>query len=219
MSADGELVCLHDPTTARTAPFDPPVDVRTVSYGELNDYDVGSWKAKEYESEKIPRLPEILVEMPESTMIYIEIKQDNPQIISRLMETITVSPVHLSQAILISFNPAVVRLAKELAPDLKAFLLYDPAGDKEKRAGGIPLDQLPQFTRFLGADGVDIGRHVQVDKALVTELRASRLEFHVWTVNTLDDALKYIDLGVDSITTDRPLGLRRELEAYFQSAR
>lgn len=216
MTADGEIICIHDPTTIRTAPQNPPVDVRTITYDQLISYDVGSWKAEEYKNARIPKLSEILAEVPASTMIYIEIKQNTPKIISRLMEEIAASPVRLEQVTLISFSTAIVKLTKEMATELKVLLLYDIDGEDEEKAGGVALEELPQFVQALGADGLDIGKNAMIDDRLIKALRTYGLEFHVWTVNALDDALKYIELGVDSITTDRPQGLREEIEAYFK---
>lgn len=217
MTADEEIICIHDPTTKRTAPRHPPVDVREVSYHQLKPYDVGSWKAESYTDTRIPKLSQILAEMKASMRIYIEIKQDSPKIISRILEEIAASPIRLDQVTLISFSPTFIRLAKETSSALKAFLLYEIDGEIEERAGGISLEELPRFTRSLGADGLDIGKSEIIDNRLAAALRAQDLEFHIWTVNTLEDALKYIELGVDSITTDRPQGLREDLESYFEA--
>ena len=50
-----------------------------------------------------------------------------------------------------------------------------------------------------------------VDEAFVKRLRETQLGFHVWTVNEPADAQHFRKLGVDSITTDRPEFLRKEL--------
>ena len=36
------------------------------------------------------------------------------------------------------------------------------------------------------------------------EAKAAGLEVHAWTVNYADEAARLRDIGVDSITTDRP---------------
>lgn len=117
MTADKEIICIHDADTSRTAPAAPGVvDVRTVRYNQLATYDVGSWKGDKYKGPRTPRLPEILAELPDSAMIYIEIKQDSPRIIPRVLEEIEAGRVRLEQVTLISFSPAIVKRTKEIAP-------------------------------------------------------------------------------------------------------
>jgi len=52
---------------------------------------------------------------------------------------------------------------------------------------------------------------IVVNEDFVKRLRDQKLDFHVWTVNDPDDARYFQQLGVDSITTNRPAFLRAEL--------
>ena len=40
----------------------------------------------------------------------------------------------------------------------------------------------------------------------------NNLSTHVWTVDDVKSASEYLKIGIDSITTNRPLYLRNELE-------
>jgi glycerophosphoryl diester phosphodiesterase len=215
LTADNEIVCIHDPTTERTAPGQECVDVRDVTYPELQGYDVGSWKSEEFQGTKIPLLSEILAEMVEGTKIYIEIKQDTPKIIATLLETIGESPVVLAQVTLIAFSAEIVRMAKQLVPEMRVLLLYD-LEEVLDDAPVLTVDELVSLAVEIRADGVDLGSCPALDRDYFSKLRQAGLEIHVWTVNTVEDALRYIDLGVDSITTDRPQGLREEIAAHFK---
>lgn len=215
LTADKRIVCIHDPTTERTAPAQPVLDVREVNCSDLDGYDVGSWKGVEFSGIRIPLLDEILSRMPEGGQIYIEIKQKSTEIITVLLETIEASPVDLSQVILISFTSEIVKLSKQLAPDLKAFLLYDPDGDEVEDAELLTTEELIALAHDIRADGVDLGNSERIDAVYAKKIRDAGLELHVWTVNTLDDALRFAGLGFQSITTDRPHDLRDEIEAYL----
>ncbi len=216
LTADNAIVCIHDSTTERTAPGQECIDVRDASYPDLQGYDVGSWKNEEFTGTKIPLLSEILAEMVEGTGIYIEIKQDTPKIIATLLETIDKSPVVLSQVTLIAFSSEIVRMAKQLVPEMRVLLLYDPEDEELEEASRLTVDELVSLAVEIGADGVDLGSSPVLDNNYFRKLREAGLEIHVWTVNTVEDALRYIDLGVDSITTDRPQGLREEIVARLQ---
>ena len=69
----------------------------------------------------------------------------------------------------------------------------------------------------IGADGLDLGNRPPITQWFAGKIKMAGLEFHVWTVNSAEEALRYIELGVDSITTDRPQGLREEINALLES--
>ncbi len=79
-TADGRVVCLHDPTLRRTAPAagglaDRPVG--TLSYEEFRGLDVGSAFSPEYAEARVPLLEEILDGMagrPER-LAYLDLKE------------------------------------------------------------------------------------------------------------------------------------------------
>lgn len=143
---------------------------------------------------------------------YIEIKQDTPKIINVLLDTIAASPVNISQVTLISFSPDIVLQARSLVPEVRISLLYDPDGNIPKGAAMISPAERVSLAVEVGASGLGVSKSPKIDADFVQAMRNAELEIHVWTVNTVEDARRYIQLGVDSITTDRPAALRKELE-------
>jgi glycerophosphoryl diester phosphodiesterase len=219
LTADERIVCLHDPTTERTAPGQKVADVRSTPYAELRKYDVGRWKSRNFTGTAIPALEEILREMPEGTQIYIEIKQDTPRIVEVLLQVVAASPVSLDQVMLISFSAAIVRQVKETVPALRVLLLYDLEDPASEYGAVSSLSELLALARSIKADGLGLGNSRLIDENLVRGIREAHLQFHVWTVNDVEDAFRYIALGVDSITTDRPAGLREEIVAGLGRSR
>lgn len=215
LTGDGRIVCIHDPTTARTAPDQPEADVRRTSHAELAGYDVGSWKGQEFAGTTIPTLDDILAEMVPDGAIYVEIKQDTEKIISALLQVVASSPASLEQITLISFSPGIVRQAKQLAPEMRVFLLHDLEHPENEASGSVTTEELLAEARICHADGLGLGNSPLIDAELVRRIREAGLEFHVWTVNAVEEALRYMALGVDSITTDRPGGLRQEIRAFL----
>ncbi len=55
------------------------------------------------------------------------------------------------------------------------------------------------------------GNESVVDRSFVDHVRKAGCEFHVWTINDAAAARRFVALGVDSITTDRPAFIRREV--------
>ena len=74
LTADQQIVCLHDKDTKRTAPNQTSRVVSKSTLAELQQLDVGSWKAEKYKGEKIPTLQEVLKVIPANKKILIEIE-------------------------------------------------------------------------------------------------------------------------------------------------
>jgi len=218
LTSDARIVCLHDPTTKRTAPHQPVLDVRTSTLQELENYDVGLWKSLDYRNTRIPTLDQILRELPPEISMYVEIKQDDPRIITAMFTAAKKCNVDLKRLTLISFNEEIVQHAKELAPELTVYLLHALNHQEQDGPANIYLEKIIKRAVAIGSDGLDLGNSPLITRWFVDKIRKAGLEFHVWTVNNVEDALHYIDLGIDSITTDRPKGLRDEILTLAKSA-
>jgi glycerophosphoryl diester phosphodiesterase len=211
LTSDARIVCLHDPTTARTAPHQPVLDVRTSTLQELENYDVGLWKSIDYRNTRIPTLEQILSELPSDISMYVEVKQDDPRIITAMLTAARNCNVDLKRLTLISFSEEIVQHAKQLAPEFKVYLLHGLKHQEKYGPANTYLENIIDKAVEIGADGLDLRNSPLITRWFVDKVRKAGLEFHVWTVNDAELALHYIDLGIDSITTDRPAGLREEL--------
>ena len=68
--------------------------------------------------------------------------------------------------------------------------------------------------RELGVDGIDAGLHLHrrpASKTYIDTLHRAGLSCNVWVVDDPAAAAHLIELGVDSITTNRPSALKQEL--------
>ncbi|MCB9949962.1 MAG: hypothetical protein H6824_03170 [Planctomycetaceae bacterium] len=64
-----------------------------------------------------------------------------------------------------------------------------------------------------GATGLGTqGNLTVIDESFVDAVRKGGFEFHVWTVNEAEEARRFAELDVDSITTDRPALIRKAIE-------
>lgn len=217
LTCDERIACLHDATTARTAPHQPVIDVRKSNLQELENYDVGLWKAEDYRNTRIPTLDQILAELPAKMSMYVEIKQDDPRIITAMFRAAKTSNVDLKWLTLISFSEDIVKHAKQLAPELTVYLLHALKHQENDGPANTYLENIIERAISIGANGLDLGNSPLITQWFVDKIKMAGLEFHVWTVNNAEEALRYIELGVDSITTDRPQGLREEITALLKS--
>jgi glycerophosphoryl diester phosphodiesterase len=97
-------------------------------------------------------------------------------------------------------------------PGMKAYWLTSYKKDEQTGQYSPTHDQVLATLKRTQADGLDTRANTDVlTPAFVQKLRNAGLEFHCWTVNDPALARQMIQLGVDSITTDRPAYLRSQL--------
>lgn len=209
LTKDLQIACIHDSKTKRTSGVEKNVADATME--ELKSLDVGSWKDPKFRGERIPTLSEVLFTVPEEKKIYIEIKC-GPEIVPHLLPVLKQSGLKPEQTIVISFDDKVIAETRRLIPDIQAYWLAGFRENKETKVWEPTLDSLFETLKECRATGLDVqSNRMFVDEAFVKRLRETRLGFHIWTVNEPADARHFQKLGVDSITTDRPEFLRKEL--------
>ena len=83
LTADGEIVCIHDKNTKRVAKSNFTVEDSTLN--ELLQLDVGAWMGNKWSGTKIPTTSQVFATIPSGKLIYNEIKCGS-EIISKLFE-------------------------------------------------------------------------------------------------------------------------------------
>jgi len=214
LTKDGKIVCLHDDTTKRTAVGKKDLKVAGSTFEELRRLDVGSWKDPKFEDERIPTLGEVLETVPEGRRIFIEVKC-GPEIVPPLKTELEANPrVKPEQVVIIAFNEEVVRACRREMPGLKINWLTSFKRNNRVGPWTPSPDNVMATLRRLSATGLGCKAEPAVMKpAFVTRLKEAGFEFHCWTINDAGLARRFRDLGVESITTDRPVVIREALGA------
>jgi len=207
LTRDGEIVCIHDADTRRTA--GRGVKVAEATFAELRRLDVGCWKGEPWRGARIPTLGEVLATVPAGKRVCIEIKC-GAEILPALKAALAGSGLQSEQAIVMSFDPNVIAEAKRLLPQLKALWLTDFKADP---ATGVQptATEILQTLEKTGAEGVGCRAHPVVDQAFMQTLRTAQKEVHLWTVDDVPTAKRYLELGADSLTSNRAGWLKRQL--------
>lgn len=114
-------------------------------------------------------------------------------------------------------TPAVIahRGAADDAPEntLAAFkLAWQQGADGIEIARARPsAKEILQTLGKTGADGVGCPAHRIVDQAFMQTLRTARKEVHLRTVDDVAMAKRYLQLGADSLTSNRAGWLKQQL--------
>lgn len=204
LSADGEVVCIHDADTARVA--GEKLVVAETPWRQLSELDAGSWKAHRYAGERIPLLAEVLDLVAEGKRLFAEIKGGIASVesIQRVIERKKVNP---QKVVLMSFDEAVVKACREKLPAFQTHWISDLKEIDKSDNGRRYLARL----EATGAQGLQFNAKAPVSKEWLASLREKNFQLTSWTVDELDLARKMIGYGVDHITTNRPGDLRKEL--------
>ncbi len=207
LSKDNRVMVNHDDTTTRTA-GGAPLTVSETTAEELRQLDVGSFKHARYKGEKIPFLEEVLETVPDGKLIFIEFKSTE-ETVPHVREILRKWSKE-QQAVIIGFDMDTMIAAKKAMPAIPVYWLKSTEKEKGTKAH-LPHDlELVQKVKENGLDGLDL-QYQGVTKELVDAAHKAGLEFHVWTVDDPEAAVRLRDMGVDSITTNRPDLIRKVL--------
>ncbi len=198
VTADGEAVLVHDPTTTRTG--DRGLPVATSRWQELSSVDVGhgirrsgAWNGP---SQPIPRLVEVLEELP-SVPLLVEIKE--PGDAARVLEILSAAPHSRERIVVGSFSHAAVAALAHggfaLSASRRQTALF--AATLNARWCGRPRFQVLSIPPAW--HGLPLA-----STRVVRAAERQGIPVHVWTVNEEVSARALWRRGVTGIITDFP---------------
>lgn len=207
LSKDGRIVCIHDFETGKVAAKNLTVAQTTLA--ELQRLDVGSWKDRRFAGTRIPTLEEVIATVPDGKKIFIEVKT-GPEMVAPLQATLAASTLAREQIVVIAFDLDFVTAWKKACPDCETHLIIS---HNRRRWGLSPsADKTLALLKQTGADGLSTNTHRAVNQKFVRRLREAGYSHHVWTVNDAKTGHRFLRYQTQSITTDRPAALRKELQ-------
>lgn len=209
LSQDGRIVCFHDQTAKRLCGVERSIHAMT--FAEIQRLDVGKWKGRKWAGTRVPTLGQVLTTIPEDKYMLIEIKC-GPEILPALTRQLAASGTRLDQVRIIAFDQQVIAAVRTRLPQMKAYWLVGYKQDEATGRFSPSRAEILETLRQVRASGLDTQANSQVvDAAFVKAIRSAGFELHVWTIDRPDEARHFRQLGVDSITTNRPAWLRAQL--------
>lgn len=204
LTKDGQIIVSHDSTTKRINSRDTPISELTLA--EARALDAGRRKGPQFAGEKMPTLDELIATIPAGKRLFVEIKT-GPEILPALADALVRMHATEQSIVLISFDLEVLRQAHQKWPSYATLWLvgYDAASSPS-------IDQLIDQALQAGLNGLSLNSNWPLDAAAVNRIKAAQLQLHVWTVNDPKIAQRWVDMGVDGITTDCAGWMREQLE-------
>ncbi len=195
LSADGEVVVIHDPTLERTTNGRGRVADRTLA--ELRTLDAGSFFSEQHRAEKIPTLNEVFEAVGGRMLINVELTNYATPRDPLVEKVCTLVRRHGLQGgvIFSSFFAGNLRKAAGLLPEVPRGLL----------AMGGWLGVWARSFGFVFGNYAALHPHLpDVTARGVRRVHRLKRRIHVWTVDCLEDILRLKEWGVDGIFTDDP---------------
>ncbi len=192
LTADDQLVVIHDPDLARTT--DGRGAVREHTLPELKRLDAGRWFGRAFRGQRIQTLSEVLERFRGRTAFGVELKAGSdfyPGIEERLLTLLQIYAV-TERTLVASFDYHALRKCRDLDPDVRTGALV---------SGRLlaPAALAPQGV--LNALCLEARLTTERD---VAACREAGLECYVWVVNDPLTARRFAEWGVAGIITDRP---------------
>lgn len=195
-TSDGEMFLNHDGSLKRVSGVD--VAPGKIAFDELRRLDAGAWKGEQFKGEKFPTLREALELLKgTATRPVIEVKANGfeEKIVALVRELGMEKDV-----IIIDFSAPRVKKFREIAPEIPTAWLV--SFEKE-----VTLDEAcTQIERTLADCGTNlVDMHFgKVTRELLDRLGGRGIHVMCWTVDNPADIKRMVELGVESVTTNRP---------------
>lgn len=231
LTADGELVCVHDWRVNRTS--NGRGAVSSLELADLAALDFGSWKGQHADPEAperydlaersrvltLRRLLELVADTDRRVELAIETKHPTRwagQVEERLIDLLhrfgldrPAPPGEASQVRVMSFSSRSLRRVRLAAPALPTVYLMQYVSPRHRDG------RLPAGVRIAGPSM----RIVRANPGYVARLHRAGNRVHVWTVDSPADVELCARLGVDAIITNRPRQVLAQLSGLRGSER
>lgn len=222
LTADGELVCVHDWRVNRTS--NGRGAVSSLELADLAALDFGSWKGQFGDSEAperydpgersrvltLRRLVELVAATDRRVELAIETKHPTRwagQVEERLLDLLRgfgldrPAPGETSRIRVMSFSSRSLRRIRLGAPELPTVYLMQYVSPRHRDG------RLPAGVRIAGPSM----RIIRANPGYVARLHRAGHRVHVWTVDEPADVELCVRLGVDAVITNRPAQVLSQL--------
>lgn len=205
MSADGELVVIHDEKINRTS--DGKGDVKDFTFKQLRQFRYNRTKPQHARAD-IPTLREVLTYVHDRTDMTVDIEIKNSVYFYDGIEEKTMRMVRElgmeKRVNYSSFNHYAIRKIRELDPDTEVGLLFEDG-----------MIDMPGYGHGLHVNSLNPRWNLLQYPDFLEDCRRYGLELNVWTVNDEPMMRRMFELGVHAIITnypDRAVRVREQFE-------
>ncbi|WP_320178414.1 glycerophosphodiester phosphodiesterase [Roseovarius pacificus] len=215
LTADGELVLIHDDKFDRTTNGTGPIGALTLEAIKKLDagykFTLDKGKTFPYRGQGItvPTMREALLAFP-NQRFSIELKQPGALRAVEPAVALIRECKAADRVILASFDDSIVRAVREQAPEIAT--MYAAHGTQKLLLAlrGNDWDSYQPEHEMLSL-GTDIIESANLTPEEIRKIQAKGIAFVVWTVQDVEEMRHYMSIPVDGIMTDYPFRLAEVL--------
>lgn len=212
LTADGQLVCVHDRTVSRTSNGHGAVSAMTLA--QLQELDFGSWKHPEAPEPSpvltLAQLLELVADAGRPVELAIETKHPTRSAgrveaeLLRMLGHYGLLPATPAESTvrIMSFSELSLRRVRRAVPAVPTVYLLERRLPLLGRVAALPGGA------GIAGPGIEL---VRANPGMVTALRAAGHRVHVWTVDEPADVELCLGLGVEALITNRPREVLKQL--------
>lgn len=208
LTADGEIVCIHDYDTSRVS--ERKLTIAESGWRELASLEVGGWKGSRWKGEPIPTFRNLLAAIPENKILVVELKC-GPEVVAPLVELIDESGRDHGSLIVISFIEDSLVELKRVRPGLSSYWLSN-LDIQEDGSLEPSIERIVNTLDRLKVDGFGGQSGAGISQSLVDALKGKGYALNVWTVDDPEEARRMKRIGVSSVTSNDPRATMDALE-------
>lgn len=202
ITRDNRIVVFHDEDLSRTT--NGTGDIRDTLYDDVRTLDAGSWFDARFSNEHIPLLDEALALIKGRAYLNIELKpmdvsERTSQILDEVLARIDAQEM-LDTTVFSSFDHRIILHLKSIRPDVRTLALNVP-GDTR-----LPHDVVSACR----ADAFGCSLE-ELNPDLMEDCTQHMIPVGVYTINTREDLITAINLGVRGVVTNFPDRLQNVL--------
>ena len=193
LTADQQLVVIHDETIDRTSTGNG--FVKDMTLAELEKYDYGRWFGEQFAGQKIPTLREVLTIFEETQhVLNIEIKSDIFEyegIEQLIAQEIEAFGMH-NRVIISSFNHESIQRFHQFHPTIQTAVLFSSL-----------VTNIEHYVKTIHSGALHIW-YFHANRKIIRDALANGATIRAFTVNDVKIAKELQTLGIEAIFTDDP---------------
>ena len=196
LSKEGEVIVLHDRSLQRTTTGNGLA--RRYGLEELKRLDAGSWFDPRYRTERIPTLAEVFDLVQKRYWVNVELKYDagtrHPEgMLERKVLDVINTCGYRDHVLCSSFSGSVRSRLRQLDGAIKIGVIYNIYRD---------FGRLPSALAAPSGAVVFVCAKYELSKRVVRDARAHGIAVYVYTLNSIHDARRMMDLGIAGLMSD-----------------
>jgi glycerophosphoryl diester phosphodiesterase len=204
LSADGEVVVMHDTSVDRTT--NGQGLIRDLPWKKIKGFDAGAWYGNEYSHQYVPSLTDVISRFrnkktarhhPLGVVIELKTIRGSGGSLADAVVALLKKEDFTERVIVISFDAVALQEVRAADKHLPTGFLYSEEKDKS------PVD----FAKEIGAQAI-FPRKTCLTTRLVASAHKVGLSVATWTANTKTEMKRIMACGVDAIATNYPDRLR-----------